>query len=295
MRPGYILRASLLPLALLLWACERPPAPTPRYVLGGGYQTSGTWYYPRESFALNQTGLAAVAQPGKSGLTANGEAYDADAMAAGHQTLQLPAIARVTNMETGTQLAVRINDRGPARPNRMLELTPRAAALLGVPAAGGTRIRLEVLEPESRRAVEGLAGTPRLQVTAAPRESVRAESLDGTVPPAASPASQPAGPAEEAAARVEKLPETVTRTAPTPGMLFIRLGDFGRREFAERQRARVAALGAFVETERRGRDTTYRVRIGPLASVAEADDMLDRAIRSGISEARIYVAVYGNE
>ena len=285
-------RSTIALAALMVWGCEAGPKPEPRYLLGAGYQVGGQWYYPRESYGLNETGLATVASR-RSGLTANGEAYDPDAMAAGHQTLQLPAIARVTNLATGAQILVRINDRGPARPHRMLELTPRTASLLGisllgVPAAGGTPIRLEVLEVESRQAVEGLRGAPKLQIATAPRESVRAEALSG---PQAGPVTQgkQAQDEEVRPAAIIRLPETVTRGAAGPTTLWIRLGTFGRQEFAARQRARVAQLAPDLETSRSGGQTTYRLRIGPLTSVTQADATLDQVLRAGINDAHIVV------
>lgn len=263
--------------------CETPPAPQPRYHLGAPYRAGGVWYYPREGFNTTETGLAAVAADRHPALTADGEAYDATAMAAGHQLLQLPAIARVTNLETGTQVVLRINDRGPARPHRLLELTPRAASLLGVPGGGGTRIRVEVMDAESRQAIEGLRGAPRLEIAAAPRGVVVRESLDA-------PTAAPAPEADVVSpAQPQRLPEQRFQTAPAPGTLYIRLGSFSRAEFAERQRARIAQLSPMLETEREGRQTVYKVRIGPLASVASADAALDQAIRAGITDARIVV------
>jgi len=287
MRRAGLLMAMAVPLvAAGCGLFGRAPA-DPHYVLGAPYQAGGVWYYPRDSYAAVETGLAEVVTSRHPPLTANGEAYDAEAVAAAHQTLQLPAIARVTNLETGMQMLVRINDRGPARPHRLLELTPRAAALLGVPPAGGTRVRLEVLEPESRQAVEGLRGAPRMEIALAPRGAVRSEALDGPgggPPPFQAPAEE--GPQSGAA---QPLAATLTRVAPDPGMLWIRLGTFSRREFAERQRALLAALSPFIETEWEGRQAKFKLRIGPLVSVTAADATLDQVIRAGVSDARIVV------
>ena len=265
--------------------CEAPPAAPqqPHYQLGAPYRAGGMWYYPRESFNAVETGLAAVATDRHPARTADGETYDATAMAAGHQMLQLPAIARVTNLETGVAVMLRINDRGPPRPHRLLELTPRAATLLGVPAAGGTRIRVEVMDAESRQAIDGLRGAPRLEIAAAPRGVVVRENLNA-------PAAAPVPEAEAAPpAQPTRLPEQRMQTAPAPGTLYIRLGSFSRVEFAERQRARIAQLSPIMETERDGRQTVYKLRIGPLATIASADAALDQAIRAGITDARIVV------
>ena len=80
---------SLL-LALLAASCHRPPPTTPHYVLGAPYQAGGVWYYPRESYDGQETGLAIVYAADHADLTADGEAFDQTALAAAHQTLQLP-------------------------------------------------------------------------------------------------------------------------------------------------------------------------------------------------------------
>jgi rare lipoprotein A len=84
----------------------------------------------------------------------------------------------------------------------------------------------------------------------------------------------------------DRLPERVSRAPPQPGRLFVEAATFGRRDLAEAQAARIGgrvdAIGA------RGRQS-FRVRIGPLATVAEADRALERTLRAGVSEARILV------
>ena len=76
------------------------PAAAPHYVLGQPYQTGGVWRYPREQFAGTDTGLAVVASR-QPGLTADGEVFDQGVLAAAHRTLQLPALARVTDLGPG--------------------------------------------------------------------------------------------------------------------------------------------------------------------------------------------------
>ncbi len=288
-------RLVLLPLAFCLTAlfgCG--PAPNPRYHLGNAYQASGAWHYPRESFELDETGLGVTLPASRPALTANGEAYDASAMAAAHPTLQLPAIARLTNLENGLSVLVRINDRGTGNPRRLVEFTPRVATLLRVPPNTPVQVRLTLLPDESRQALDGLPGTPSLAIAAAPRGAIQADEL--APPPGA--ASRPGIALTTAVAesrtatptaRPMRLAETLTQGAPSPGRLVVRLGTFEEYQYAMIQRARVAALGPAIETTGDRRHRRYKVRIGPFATVAEADAAQARAMDLGVPDARIVV------
>ena len=224
-------------------------------------------------------------------LTSNGELFDTDALIAGHPTLQLPAIARLTNLVSGQSLVVRVNDRGTGNPHRLLEVSPRVATLLGL--RGPSPVRMEVLSAESRAAVDGLPGTPKLALTAAPRDAIHTDAL---APPAgvrvetgrtgaslalASVASP--GPAAAPA----RLPEVVTQGPPQPSRLWVRLDTFEEYQYAAIQRAKVGYLGATIESAYDRRAHRFWVRIGPLDTVRQADDTLDAAFAAGIPDARI--------
>ena len=298
-RPAEFLRPALaLLLALLANACQRAGPPTnPHYVLGAPYQADGVWHYPRERYELQETGLAAVYPSGHPDLTADGEAFDQTAPAGAHQTLQLPAIAQLTNLENGRQVTVRINDRGPATPHRLIEVTRRTAALLGFPADGVARVRLQVLPTESYAAVDAVPGAPMLAVTTAPLGAVQQSDLPPPggsvappVPAAPEPVPAPAPPPARTAAAAElRLPEAVTQTSPDPGSLFVQLGTFQAFAYADIQRARVARLGARIVSTREGRVQTPRVIVGPFTSVQQADAALDQVLLAGVTDARIVV------
>ena len=287
MKPAFVLL-----LVLLTASCHRPPPATLHYVLGVPYQAGGVWYYPRDGYEGQETGLATVYSSGHAALTTDGEAFDQTVLAAAHQTLQLPVIVRLTNLENGLQVLVRINDRGPATPHRLIEVTRRTATLLRFPGDAAVRVRLEVLPAESHAAVDAVAGAPKLEIAAAPRGEVRQTDLPppgSTAPGSASPRTEPRQEASPASAQVSQLPESVTQGAPDPGQLFIQLGTFQNYEFANIQRAHVAGLGADIVSTRNGRTQTHRVIIGPLQSVQRADMVLDQVLRSGVTDARIVV------
>ncbi len=122
-----------------------------KFKVGNPYDIFGKTYYPREQYDLVETGIASWYGPQFHGnYTANGEIFDMNELTAAHRTLQMPSIARVTNLENGRSVIVRINDRGPFKRGRVLDLSSRAADLLDVKTKGTAKVRIEVLSKESR-------------------------------------------------------------------------------------------------------------------------------------------------
>jgi rare lipoprotein A len=275
---------------LILSGCATTPPPQPRYFLGEPYRAGGLWAYPKEEFALDESGIAAI-MPRAEGLTANGERRDADGMLAAHRTLQLPAIVTVTNLDNGRSLRLRVHERGPTQAGRVIAISPRAAQLLG--AAGPFQARVVLDGNASRAAIEGLAGQAApLPIATAPVGRVERESL---APPegarGTAQAVQPAAraPAEATAAprEPERLPEQVLQGAPNPGRIWLEAGRFFRRDLAQAQAARIG--GRAEPFGPPGRQQQWRVRSGPFSSIAEADAALARAIAMGQPDLRLAV------
>jgi rare lipoprotein A len=288
-------RFGCLALSLTATACTPALKTDPHYVLGKPYQAGAVWFYPRESFDLDETGIAAVAKTGAPRLTTDGEVFDQTALAAGYPTIQLPAIARLTNLENGRQITVRLNDRGAGDPHRLLDVTRRTALLLDMPLDGLARVRLQVLPNESHAAADALPGAPSLALTAAPRGSVEVAEL--APPPGVRagngrvlPATAAAVPEQAAtAAPPMRLPEVIAQTTPRPGKLMVRLDTFDDYQYAAVQRAKMGWTYTSIVTVFEGRTQRFRVEIGPLPDIAAADAVLDRAWASGIPDARIMV------
>ncbi len=115
-----------------------------RYLVGKPYRVRGKWYKPRENPVYAATGIASWYGPNFHGrLTANGEVYDQYSLSAAHPTLPLPCYARVTNLENGRSVMVRVNDRGPFARGRIIDLSAGAAKLLDYTAAGVARVKVE--------------------------------------------------------------------------------------------------------------------------------------------------------
>jgi len=107
-------------------------------VLGKRYYvlSSSTGYWER--------GVASWYGPGFHKVrTSTGEIYDMYAMTAAHKTLPLPAYVRVTNLQNGRSIVVRVNDRGPYHDNRVIDVSVRAAKLLGFFDRGVAHVRVE--------------------------------------------------------------------------------------------------------------------------------------------------------
>ncbi len=284
-------------MVIMVQGCIKPPPPpppklvaSPHYELGAPYQRNGTWFYPSETYALQATGIAAV-ETVQDGLTADGELRDPMALTGAMQTIQLPAIVEVTNLENGRQIMVRVNDRGPASPARIIAVSPRAALLLQIPEGGAARVRIEVNETMSHNVVDQLGGGPKLKIDTAPTATITAESLPGPGGAGAGPAHVigAAAPVAEQARVPDRLPERIVMTYADPGTLYLRCGSFGRATYANEIAAELSGLGAHVLRSRDGRQTVFAVRAGPFATIAQADRALAEALRDGVIDARITV------
>ena len=121
------------------------------YKVGKPYKISGQWYYPKEDYSYSEVGIASwYGKDFHAKKTANGENYDMNTLTAAHRTLPLPSIVRVTNLENGRSLVLRVNDRGPYAKNRIIDISKRGAQLLGFQTQGTAKVRVDLLEDESK-------------------------------------------------------------------------------------------------------------------------------------------------
>jgi rare lipoprotein A len=135
----------------LLRVPDAVPRHEPRARLGNPpfYEVFGVRYtvMPTASGYVER-GVASWYGPDFHGIsTSTGERYDMYAMTAAHKTLPLPAYARVTNLANGRSIVVRINDRGPFKANRIIDLSYAAAVRLDMVRAGTTMVEVRVVEP----------------------------------------------------------------------------------------------------------------------------------------------------
>ncbi len=137
---------------------EKPRAPTKvhqphkkpqkftKIKIGKPYEIMGKWYTPQHEPEYDEQGIASWYGPGFHGrLTANGEKYDQKGYSAAHTTLPMPSIVRVTNLDNGKALNVRVNDRGPFHPGRIIDLSEAAARDLDIIKHGVGNVRVQYL------------------------------------------------------------------------------------------------------------------------------------------------------
>src|SRR5712691_247061 len=119
------------------------------------YQVKGVWYTPRADYSYDETGLASWYGPGfDQQLTADNEIYDMNQLSAAHKTLPLPSVVQVTNLQNGRALQLRVNDRGPFIDGRLIDLSRRAAQLLGFEGVGTAPVRVRIMKDESIQVAE---------------------------------------------------------------------------------------------------------------------------------------------
>lgn len=185
--------------------------------------------------------------------TSNGEIYNMYAMTAAHKTLPIPSYVRVTNLKNGKQVIVRVNDRGPFHENRIIDLSYAAASKLGISGTGTGMVEVQAIEPgEEQTTATHVAGNNGAE--------------------AVSPVAQ--------------------TTDPKKNQLYLQLGSFISRDNAESLRARLTlnnVSDATVLASTVDRKNIYRVRIGPLASVEEADKLAVQIDRLGIGVPTIVI------
>ena len=123
------------------------------YKLGKPYSINGRTYTPSEEPNYRAEGIASWYGPDFHGrLTANGEIYNMHGYSAAHPTLPIPSYARVTNLNNGKSIIVRVNNRGPFVHNRLVDLSVGTAKALDFYGRGVTRVRLEYV---GRAPIEG--------------------------------------------------------------------------------------------------------------------------------------------
>lgn len=286
---------------------ERPPPPDsvpdvvprnePRSRNGNPpfYDVMGKRYFVLSSgVGYVERGVASWYGPGFHKVrTSTGEPYDMYAMTAAHKTLPLPAYVRVTNLQNGRSIVVRVNDRGPFVGNRIIDLSYTAAVKLDMLRNGTAMVEVRTLEPAANAPLLAQGTAPNAAPNGASNAAANGAPVAAplTVTPIIAAEAPLPGAADSAppAEGTADLSGAIT-TVPIPRSLFIQAGAFSDPKNAERllEKLRGGGYGqVFVRDNEIAGRRMYRVRIGPVPDVAEFDRIVAALERIGIGDAHL--------
>ena len=287
MSPGKHLTAGLL-LPLLVAGCGEFPEtpnhgtaadmskvpdaiprdePRSRYGNPTSYTVLGkTYTLLPECTGYHERGIASWYGPKfDGGRTSSGETYDMHTMTAANKVVPIPCYVRVTNLQNGKSVIVKINDRGPFVENRLIDLSYAAANRLDMLGGGTALVDIQAVGPGATAAPPASSGTP------AP----------------VAPILVPATPAPAAVTAIAS-----TAATGTPPQLFLQVGAFAARSNADFLAQKLNAAGmtaVFVLPVETGGHTLYKVRIGPLADVDSADRTSTKLAQLGFPDAQVII------
>lgn len=263
------------------------------YKVGNPYQIKGEWYYPKEDFSYDETGIASwYGADFHDQMTANGEVYNKNELTAAHKTLPMPSLARVTNLENGRSIVVRVNDRGPFSGARVIDVSQRSAQLLGFERAGTAKVRVQVLADESKAIADAM------RTYGGPKPTASTSYAAAEPVPSASASPVQTASIESPAARlplpplqsVHPVAEYVQLPVTGANLIYVQAGAFTNQGNAQRLQNKLQKIGQTRIAEAMVKGVQYyRVRVGPISTVADADKMLKRILTSGADNARIIV------
>lgn len=229
------------------------PKTEPRSKYGNpqNYKVLGKWYSVKESSkGYTKKGIASwYGKKFHGHRTSSGETYDMYAMTAAHKTLPLPTYVQVTHLESGKSVIVKVNDRGPFHDNRLIDLSYSAAKKLGVTAKGTGAVEVVAIDPET------------FQQKKPYQPKVTRPSALSTYP------------------------------AKNDYKLYLQVGAFINQQNANKLHKRLSYMfkARQIHSDFASDKNIYRVRIGPLASVAAADKLSVLLNNKGIPTTQIVI------
>jgi rare lipoprotein A len=275
-------------------------APSGDYKVGKPYQINGETYVPQVDPSYDVVGMASWYGADFHGkATANGDIYDMNALTAAHKTLPMPSSVRVTNLENGRSMVLTVNDRGPFAKDRVIDVSARAAHLLGFQVAGTAKVRVQALSgPDQAQedpmrdaavyfrptAIESDVAVDVSVSTMDAPPGVKIAKTGGietvALPPPASAATSP----------TIIQPAAAQATAQAEQGWYVQGGAFRDPQNAASLKRRLDDFGpAGIKAVTIDGATYYRVRVGPVYDQSRAYALLTQVVEAGHGGARLVI------
>ncbi len=255
------------------------------YKIGNPYLIDGVSYYPHEDYEYSEIGIASWYGPNfHGGKTSNGETFNEKSFSAAHRTLPMPSLVRVTNLENGVSVDVKVNDRGPYARDRIIDLSSAAADALNMKDKGTARVKVEILKEESMK-LKDLAMESKNTDIYPSNISLQPVKIVDTK-------------TEDKKQVVEPITETQNITSvATPevkGDYFVQVAAFSNYEKAEDLKNKLLDIGTVkIFKSVIDGDTFYKVRLGEFATKEDAVKTQSEVTKSGIKGSRVILKENG--
>ncbi len=257
-----------------------------QYKIGNPYLIDGVSYFPHEDYNYSEIGMASWYGPNFNGRpTSNGEIMDADKITAAHRTLPMPSLVRVTNLENGVSLNVKINDRGPYARDRIIDLSSKAADILGIKQKGSARVKVEILPEKSKKLKE-------LAINSQDTNIYPADVLTSSVGQ-----TELLKKREETAESFTNMPTPIIDEKPVEekvvnkenyGDFFVQIAAYSTYEKAEDMKHKLQSIAPvkIFKAVVNG-NTFYKVRLGEFNTETQATNIQNKVNNMGIKGSRI--------
>ncbi|WP_119392335.1 septal ring lytic transglycosylase RlpA family protein [Taklimakanibacter lacteus] len=260
-----------------------------RYHVGKPYEVAGVRFTPKEQPNYDKTGIASWYGPQfHRRMTSNGEWFDMNELTAAHATLPLPSYAKVTNLENGRTVVVRINDRGPFVGTRIIDMSRRSAEVLDFKPKGMAKVRVQYMGPAplNDQGQHLAALNQELRNGASVRQMMAMLNGEAVSRPTQLAEAEP----NYGSHQPEQTIASATNDYQSPEY-FVQVGSFADPYNAERAREELAASGPVEVQQLVGSaGPLYRVRIGPIRNEGQAQVALRQAVDLGHPDAHLIMA-----
>ena len=262
------------------------------YKVGEPYQISNIWYHPEENYNYKEVGIASWYGPDfHQGVTANGETYNMHALSAAHRTLPLPSIVKVTNLDNGKTVIVRVNDRGPFVNNRIIDLSKAAAEKLDFIDSGTAKVKVEILAKESKSLKEAILENGGKIVGGAPVPENTSElfSEEDALKAVSLLPSEVIVDEEVDSEETIYSPKTKKKEAVVLEKgFYLQAGAFSQKQNAQNIQKKLSEYAdVLIQDVNLDGKMIYRVRIGPFATGEEAVELMETIEKTGYTDLRL--------